>query len=152
MAIKFIEFNSTVSSTIYKIPSAPAIAIAILIIPLFDTIRVFVIRMMKKQSPFMADQNHLHHSLIKIGMGHREVCLTLYLANVSFVLIAFLLKDSTTTYLVLIISILSTILSQIPTYIFRHRVIDIDAENEVPIIDQFAEQLGKNVDREQDLN
>jgi UDP-GlcNAc:undecaprenyl-phosphate GlcNAc-1-phosphate transferase len=152
LAIRFIEFNHSSYDSVYKVASAPAIAIGILIIPLFDTIRVFVIRMIKKQSPFQADQNHMHHSLIKIGLSHREVCLILYLVNVSFVCIAFLLKDSSTTYQIVIQSSLAIILSQIPTYIFRHRVIDLDAETKLPILDQFAEQLGqpkqaKNADK-----
>lgn len=140
--IKFLEFNAASSATIYKLESAPAIAIAILIVPLFDTIRVFTIRLFKKQSPFTADQNHMHHTLIKNGMGHREVCLALYIANVSFVIIAFLLKGMETTTLFFMFSLLALILSQIPTYIFRHRIIDLEVDAGMPISEQFAEQLG----------
>jgi hypothetical protein len=84
----------------------------------------------------------MHHTLIKNGMGHREVCLALYIANVSFVIIAFLLKGMETTTLFFMFSLLALILSQIPTYIFRHRIIDLEVDAGMPISEQFAEQLG----------
>lgn len=38
--------------------------IAILFIPFIDTLRVSIIRIMKKVSPFFADRNHTHHVII----------------------------------------------------------------------------------------
>jgi UDP-GlcNAc:undecaprenyl-phosphate GlcNAc-1-phosphate transferase len=128
-AVKFIQFNAPGAPNLYKIPSAPGIAVAVLIIPLFDTLRVFVLRVLKKQSPFKADKNHIHHSLIKIGLGHKEVSMILYLANVVFVLIGFLIKDSSTSLILLIIGTLAFVLAQIPVYIFSHKLADLEAEN-----------------------
>lgn len=128
-AIKFIQFNAPEASTIYKIHSAPGIAVAILIVPLFDTARVFLLRVLKKQSPFTADNNHIHHGLIKIGLGHKEVSMVMYLTNVVFVVVAFLIKDSSTAVLLLIIGILAIALAQIPFYIFSHKLQDFETEN-----------------------
>lgn len=128
-AIKFIQFNAPEAVNVYKIKSAPGIAVAILIVPLFDTLRVFVLRVLKKQSPFTADKNHIHHSLIKIGLGHKEVSMIMYLANVVFVLIAFLIKDSTTTTILLIVGSLALVLAQIPVYMFNHKLQDLEVEN-----------------------
>ena len=33
----------------------------ILLVPLFELIRLMFVRIKKKQNPFLADQNHLHH-------------------------------------------------------------------------------------------
>ena len=44
--------------------SRPLLAILLLIYPLADTLRAFIIRAYKKQSPFVADRVHLHHRLI----------------------------------------------------------------------------------------
>lgn len=137
-AIKFIQFNAPDVQNIYKINSAPAIAVAILIVPLFDTLRVFVLRVIKKQSPFMADKNHIHHSLIKIGLGHKEVSMIMYMANVVFVLVAFLIKDSSATVILLIVGGLAWALSQIPVYIFQHKLQDLEAENVDLIPDEFG--------------
>jgi UDP-N-acetylmuramyl pentapeptide phosphotransferase/UDP-N-acetylglucosamine-1-phosphate transferase len=140
-AIRFIEFNSPGTENAYRLLSAPAIAVAILIIPLFDTLRVFIIRLMHKKSPFSADKNHLHHSLIKIGLGHKEVSLVMYIINVLFVLIAFMIKDSSTLTILLIVVTLALILSQIPVYIFNHKIADLEAEQSTPIAQQIEEQF-----------
>jgi UDP-GlcNAc:undecaprenyl-phosphate GlcNAc-1-phosphate transferase len=141
LVIKFIEFNNAAAGTFYKISAAPAIAIAILIVPLFDTLRVFAIRVYKKQSPFKADQNHLHHLLIKTGLGHKEVCLALFLTNTAFVIVAFMLKDSNNNYLLLLIGACALVLSYIPSYNLKHRLIDLEAERTASIEDEFASEL-----------
>jgi hypothetical protein len=43
---------------------------SLVFLPLFDLVRVFSIRLWHKRSPFKADQNHLHHMLLKIGFSH----------------------------------------------------------------------------------
>ena len=73
--------------------TAPAIGVAVLIIPLFDTLRVFSIRIFSRRSPFSPDRNHIHHILLDRGMNHNKVSLILILANVFFVTLAYTLKD-----------------------------------------------------------
>lgn len=47
-----------------------AMALAIVSVPIFDTIRVMTMRMAHKKSPFSADKTHLHHIFIKLGVSH----------------------------------------------------------------------------------
>ncbi|MGN0239676.1 MAG: glycosyltransferase family 4 protein [Paludibacteraceae bacterium] len=47
-----------------------AMCLAILSVPVFDTLRVMVMRMLKGFSPFKADMTHLHHTFIQIGVSH----------------------------------------------------------------------------------
>ena len=42
----------------------------LLIYPLTDTLRVFVLRILNKKSPFSADRIHLHHRLLNKGFTH----------------------------------------------------------------------------------
>jgi len=139
MAVKFIEFNNPIVQNYYKISTAPVIAIAILIIPLFDTLRVFTLRILKKQSPFTADRNHLHHILLKAGLGHKEVSLVLYVTNIIFILIAFLVKDSNILTVLLIITGLALALAQIPIYITKHQIADMEAEGSITLDKELAE-------------
>ncbi len=74
MAIEFIEMNS--------VGAAPAIAVGILIIPIFDTVRVFSIRIISGLSPFHPDKNHIHHKLLSFDLSHLSVVLALILLNV----------------------------------------------------------------------
>ena len=47
-----------------------AMALAILSVPVFDTVRVMVMRMAKRQSPFHPDKTHLHHVFVNVGISH----------------------------------------------------------------------------------
>ena len=42
--------------------------VLVLIYPLIDLLRVFILRLKERKSPFVADQNHLHHILHKKGI------------------------------------------------------------------------------------
>ena len=79
LAIKFVE-NASIQSTFIN-QTSPAIAFGFLLIPLMDVLRVFALRIYKKQSPLMPDRNHLHHLLQNKGLSHTEVTLTLLTAQ-----------------------------------------------------------------------
>jgi UDP-GlcNAc:undecaprenyl-phosphate GlcNAc-1-phosphate transferase len=99
MAVKFIDFASNIESA-FPLASTPALAIAILIIPIFDTIRVFALRILNKRSPFSPDRNHVHHFLLDLGFSHRKVTLICVFVNMVFIAIAFFLQILGTTILI----------------------------------------------------
>jgi UDP-GlcNAc:undecaprenyl-phosphate GlcNAc-1-phosphate transferase len=78
--ILFNELNKNPGIS-YHVYSAPSVSMGILVIPLYDTIRVFVMRAMKGQSPFTPDRSHVHHILIDIGLSHRKAAFVLILFN-----------------------------------------------------------------------
>ncbi len=92
LVIHFIEVAPS-PQNIMPFFAAPAIGVAILIIPLFDTLRVFSIRIFSRRSPFSPDRNHIHHILLDRGMSHSMVSFALILANMFFVALAYALKD-----------------------------------------------------------
>lgn len=47
-----------------------AMALAILSVPVFDTLRVMTLRMLHGRSPFSPDKTHLHHVFVNVGMSH----------------------------------------------------------------------------------
>jgi len=47
-----------------------AMCLAILSVPVFDTLRVMTMRILRRQSPFAADKTHLHHAFISVGISH----------------------------------------------------------------------------------
>ncbi|MBU6343331.1 MAG: undecaprenyl/decaprenyl-phosphate alpha-N-acetylglucosaminyl 1-phosphate transferase [Bacteroidetes bacterium] len=86
LAIQFIEMNHVLhQSTNVVFGAAPAIAIGILILPLFDTLRVFSIRIFKGKSPFHPDRNHIHHLLLDSGFTHMQATATLVGVNLVFI-------------------------------------------------------------------
>jgi UDP-N-acetylmuramyl pentapeptide phosphotransferase/UDP-N-acetylglucosamine-1-phosphate transferase len=44
--------------------------LAVLSIPIFDTLRVMSTRILNKKSPFHPDKTHLHHMFIDLGFSH----------------------------------------------------------------------------------
>ncbi len=121
-AIQFNQSNLEIGiKGSYYIKASPAVSISILIVPLFDTLRVFIIRICRKQSPFKADKTHLHHKLLDLGYSHVKATAILVFFNIVFIILAFLLKDLGIIILMLIVLSLSTILSYIPFYIVRRR-------------------------------
>lgn len=96
-AIVFIELNREAfqagKAFAFKPPFAPVLAISILLLPLFDTLRVFCIRIANKRSPFSGDRNHLHHYLVDSGLTHPFASIILYVAHISFVLFILLFMN-----------------------------------------------------------
>lgn len=75
-------------------PAKAAILVtAILVIPVFDTWRVFASRIRKGNSPFKADKTHLHHLFLIAGLDHRKTAFSLYVFATLLVLLALLLSD-----------------------------------------------------------
>ena len=109
--ILFNEKNIGTSDFFAKINSAPAVSFSVLIFPLYDTIRVFIIRMSRGRSPFAADKNHLHHCILKLGFSHIQSTMLILLANVCFIIIALLLQNLGVLLLMMILLTIATIIS-----------------------------------------
>ena len=96
LVIKFINVAGNPTSNL-PIDSAPAIGFSILMIPLFDTLRVFGLRILDRRSPFSPDRTHVHHFLLDLGFSHRMVTITCVSVNISFIALAFFLRHMGTT-------------------------------------------------------
>ena len=60
--------------------------LAVLAIPVFDTLRVMTLRMARGNSPFSPDKTHLHHLFIEMGFSHVVTSLIICTANTLIVL------------------------------------------------------------------
>ncbi|PWV54235.1 glycosyltransferase family 4 protein [Chitinophaga sp. S165] len=98
LAVKFIEVAGNPAGKL-PVTSVPIVAIAILIMPLFDTLRVFAIRMMNGRSPFSADRNHIHHYLLELGLNHKQTSVVMVMINAGYIALAFALQDIGSAYL-----------------------------------------------------
>lgn len=99
LVIKFISISGAANAVV-PIASAPAIGFAVLIIPLFDTLRVFGIRILDRRSPFSPDRLHVHHFLLDLGYSHKKVVFTLVGANLFFIGLAFIMRNQPTTLII----------------------------------------------------
>lgn len=63
-----------------------AFTIAVSCIPVFDTLRVMTMRILRGSSPFKPDKTHLHHLFIDMGFSHLGAALSILLLNALVVL------------------------------------------------------------------
>lgn len=90
LAIRFIELQRQMPlGDSYAFDAAPAIAIGILILPLYDTVRVFARRIWLGRSPFTPDRAHIHHLLLDGGLSHNQATAVLVSVNLLFIALAF---------------------------------------------------------------
>lgn len=98
LVIKFINIAGNPVAA-FGLEASPAIGFAILMIPLFDTLRVFALRILDRRSPFSPDRTHVHHFLLDLGLNHRMVTFTCVAANIVFIAMAYFLRHLGTTTL-----------------------------------------------------
>ena len=119
LAINIIRFG-LVTETI-KLPNkGPLLAIAILAIPLFDSLRVFVARIMKGRHPLSPGRGHIHHALLSLGFGHKKTSLILYFFAIFMIVFSCFLLDINVNLGIAILALLSFILLYIPFYILKY--------------------------------
>lgn len=90
LAIHFINIGHTLPEFNSWISLKPSVGIAVtaLILPIYDTIRIFIIRLKQGKSPFDPDRNHIHHGLLRLGFNHANAALILIGINSMLILFA----------------------------------------------------------------
>lgn len=87
----------------YHLRSAPAMAVAILIIPIIDTLNVMIVRLSKGQSILNPDKNHIHHKLLALGFSHRRSTFFILVYYLLTVLLAYCIRHSNINIIIAII-------------------------------------------------
>ena len=77
-----------------KLENIPVIAISMISIPVLDTLRVMLVRISNKISPFAPDRNHLHHILLDSGMSHLRTSFFLTAINWFNCIVIFLIEQN----------------------------------------------------------
>jgi UDP-GlcNAc:undecaprenyl-phosphate GlcNAc-1-phosphate transferase len=121
LAVRFIELNKFTANATAPIVSAPALTFAILMGPIFDTLRVFVLRIVNGKSPFSADRNHIHHRILRLGYNHMQTTLMLGALNIALIIIVFVFADLGNFTLMLLILSVSLLFNWAITFMLRSR-------------------------------
>jgi UDP-N-acetylmuramyl pentapeptide phosphotransferase/UDP-N-acetylglucosamine-1-phosphate transferase len=91
LVVHFLSSAGNPEAPLY-IDGSPAVGFAILMVPLFDTMRVFTLRILARRSPFAPDKNHIHHLLLDLGFNHASVTYILAALNILFIGVAYLTR------------------------------------------------------------
>jgi UDP-GlcNAc:undecaprenyl-phosphate GlcNAc-1-phosphate transferase len=68
---------------------SPMVPVIILAVPIYDTLRVFIIRVINKRSPFLGDKTHLHHLMMRSGIRQNRVVKIVWVLSALMSILAF---------------------------------------------------------------
>ncbi len=150
LVIKFINLAGSPGVS-FPLKSAPAIGFSILMIPLFDTLRVFGLRILDRRSPFSPDRTHVHHFLLDIGFSHRKIVLCCVSLNILIIAMAYSLRDLGTTIVMGILLMTGFLFIGIIYYLRqKHKPVSVDEimENEMRKSHKILSLSSKSVEVE----
>lgn len=117
LAIEFVEMKI--------VDSAPALAVGILILPIFDTLRVFSIRVFNGKWPFHPDRNHLHHKLLALGLSQLTALAIMITTNLLVISFMFIFSSLGNFQLLLITLIFAVFISLLLGYLVKEEKEDV---------------------------
>ncbi len=105
LVVAFIVYNAALPEAVFlKLKPTFSAGVVLMIYPLYDMARVFARRISKGKPPMMADKSHVHHFLLRMGLKHNEVALTLGILQLSLILLVFALGSFSDNIVLPIIS------------------------------------------------
>ena len=116
LIVQFLNLNSGLAvDNPYRV-NGISVALCLLFVPLFDTLRVFTIRVVNGRSPFKADKNHIHHIFMRLGYSHSRLTIVLSSLNILLIAIAVLSSNFIEEVGLLFIVLMALIFSFITEY------------------------------------
>lgn len=89
--IRLLSTPTVLLETI-SVSNPMTLVMGLLFLPVFDTMRVFYIRLSAGHSPFHADRKHLHHILQKNNLSSKQICVVMYGTTTAFVVLSWILQ------------------------------------------------------------
>jgi UDP-N-acetylmuramyl pentapeptide phosphotransferase/UDP-N-acetylglucosamine-1-phosphate transferase len=99
----------------------PFIAIVLLAIPLYDTFRVFFIRVLSGYHPLKPDRNHIHHALLDLDFGHKKSTLLLYVLSFSISILAYFMIDLSLGLSIFILTVIVLFCIAVPFIVLQNK-------------------------------
>jgi UDP-GlcNAc:undecaprenyl-phosphate GlcNAc-1-phosphate transferase len=88
--------------------------------PLVDTFRVFVVRVLRKKSPFSADKNHIHHHLLRLGLSHRKATLVVIVYTIFITGVSFLISGIDINVAFVVLLLISVFVICLPSFLIKN--------------------------------
>ena len=126
----FCEINAytAVPETLHM-NAAPAVAVCVLTVPLFDAVRVSLTRLKQRRPLFEPDKNHIHHLLLRTGLNHIQTTCVLLSASVLFIGIGIIGRNWSNWLLLLTDFGFATILTLLLWRVINHQIVLTHADH-----------------------
>lgn len=127
LCIRLMEINLIAPTPV--LPHAQVFVLSIVLIPVFDTLRVFAVRIWNGKSPFSPDKTHIHHLLTNQGFSHAFAAKLICFIHAFVQIEAFWLRNLRQEFVLLILTafmLITTILLKHLGFLFSPK--DSDTE------------------------
>jgi UDP-GlcNAc:undecaprenyl-phosphate/decaprenyl-phosphate GlcNAc-1-phosphate transferase len=86
-----------------SLPAIPYWVLSLVLIPVFDFVRVFLIRISNGKSPMKADRNHVHHILVDhCSFSHIKASMFLSFLSFIFIFLSYVIGHSSSILLIML--------------------------------------------------
>ncbi len=114
-AIGFLELHRDLAATpVAVVSNAPILILAILMFPILDTVRIFIVRIQNGGSPFFPDRNHIHHRVLRLGLTHKRATLVIICCQVLVIGLALCIGELNIHLQLVIILLVAPLLFLLP--------------------------------------
>jgi UDP-N-acetylmuramyl pentapeptide phosphotransferase/UDP-N-acetylglucosamine-1-phosphate transferase len=128
-SIKYITINSSYAYDSNLENDAPLLVMVILILPLFDTLRMFFIRLLSGKSPFKGDRNHFHHILLDRNLSHWNATLILMILNLLAIYLYSEFSSLFSNNIKFVFYLITFVLYCVAAYLLSRNISKVNGEN-----------------------
>ena len=138
--IEFLRLNVSYRNDPNAFFNAPIVVMVVLIVPIFDTLRVFIVRIINGRSPFTADRNHMHHILIDNGLNHLWASICLWSVTILNTSLFFAFHGNFSNTVSLWIYIAMFVVYMIAAYFLKRRAYSVKYSKDLTQSPYFSEE------------
>jgi UDP-GlcNAc:undecaprenyl-phosphate/decaprenyl-phosphate GlcNAc-1-phosphate transferase len=123
LSLKFLTMENSMFEQFAFGPENKFFIIAgIIAVPLFDFFRVIGVRLLQRKQLFEADNNHIHHIFLGLGMPHYSISMALGLLNYALAIVIIYFSAYTSSFQMFLILALLFIVFWLSIYQLKKRI------------------------------
>lgn len=121
--LSFLVIESSMDqNTTLQLTNPLLTTLSLILVPMFDVIRVILVRMRDHLPIFGADKNHIHHKLMYAGLSQHKSLIVIIFFALSFIVVNNLLIDVISPTLIIVIdTVIYSLFHVIASIIIRRR-------------------------------
>lgn len=114
------QHAENITPFIHSLSGAVIIVLSILFLPMYDAIRVFILRASRGTSPLKADRTHLHYYILDAGFNHSQSALIILASTIFLIISGYFLQDVDVPLAIICLTTLASAIL-LGVYIVRQR-------------------------------
>ena len=123
LAVNIIKHGIVEVNNVDAKNSGPFLAISFLALPLFDSLRVFLVRIKRGAHPLHPSKDHIHHNLLSLGYDHKKTSFILCFFSLIIIFLTYILIsfNININYSIALLALISYLFLYIPVYKLRRK-------------------------------